>query len=312
LLLGVWSFATGAEEGREPWTIGVINQAWAANHPAVEGLKAGLRARGLAEGRDVVFNIRFTEGDPAATSTAAKALVAAAVDVMFTSNEAATNAALAATRRIPIVFTLVADPVAAGIVDKLSRPGGNVTGVSSLGTELVAKRLEILKMVAPSVRRVWAIHRAGDPSSLAAIEEARHVLDALRLELVSSPVRSPGEVAAVLQSVPRGDALLPPSVATLDIPAHVLDASLAVPRPVVFASALWVRYGALVSYGSDYFAEGFQAARLVAKILEGAPTRDLPVESASRIEVAVNLKSARALGLEIPRAVLYRANEVVD
>ncbi len=307
----VTSATVQADQSIKLHRIGVLNEAWSENHPAVEGLKDGLREQGFREGRNLAFDIRFTEGDPGRTKRAAAALVNTAIDLIFTSNEAATKAALEATRRIPIVFTLVGDPVAAGIVRKLSRPGGNATGISGRTTELVPKRLEILKKLAPSLRRVWAIYYAGDPSSLAAIQTAREVAPVLSLELLPRPVRTAQEVVSVLQSVHRYDGLLPPPLAILDIPVAVLEASLTRRIPAVFHSAFWVRYGALASYGADYYDEGFQAARLVAKILRGANTSDLPVERANRIELAVNLKTSKQFGLAIPPTVLFRANEIV-
>ena len=307
----VVSTTVRADEPNELHRIGVLNEAWSENHPAVEGLKDGLREQGFREGLNLAFDIRFTEGDPGKTKRAAAALVNTEIDLIFTSNEAATKAALEATRRIPIVFTLVGDPVAAGIVRKLSRPGGNATGISGRSTELVRKRLEILKSLAPTLRRVWAIYYAGDPSSLAAIQTAREVAPVLSLELLPRPVRTPQEVVSVLQSVHRNDGLLPPPLAILDIPVSVLEASLSRRIPAVFHSAFWVRYGALASYGADYYDEGFQAARLVAKILRGASTSDLPVERANRIELAVNLKTSKQFGMVIPRSVLFRANEIV-
>jgi putative ABC transport system substrate-binding protein len=158
----------GAQAPRRPYRIGVLNEAWAANHPTVEGLKAGLRELGFEEGRDVTLDIRYTEGK-----------VEAGVDLIFTSNEAATQAAKAATQKLPIVFTLVGDPVAAGIVTKLAHPGGNLTGISSLTTELVPKRLEALKTLMPTVRRVWAIYYADDPSSIAAVQKAQDTAPSL-------------------------------------------------------------------------------------------------------------------------------------
>ena len=146
------------QQPRRPFRIGVLNAAWAASHPTVEGLKAGLRELGLEDGRDVTFDIRFTEGKLNAIPVAAEALVKARVDLIFTSQEAATQAAKDATETVPIVFTLVGDPVGAGIVANLAQPGSNVTGISSLQTELAAKRLEVLKTLAPAVRRVWLIY----------------------------------------------------------------------------------------------------------------------------------------------------------
>ena len=141
ILLWLPTHAVEAQEAHRPFRIGVLNAAWAASHPTVEGLKAGLKTLGFVDGRDVTFDIRFTEGKLDAMPAAAEALVKEKVDLIFTSQEAATRAARDATKTVPIVFTLVGDPVGAGIVSKLAAPGGNVTGVSSLQTELVAKRL---------------------------------------------------------------------------------------------------------------------------------------------------------------------------
>jgi putative ABC transport system substrate-binding protein len=164
--------AAAQAEPARPYRIGVLNEAWAANHPTVEGLKAGLRARGLAEGRDVTFELHFTEGRSDALPAEAQALIKANVDLIFTNNEAAALAAKGATAKIPIVFTLVGNPVAAGIVPDLARPGGNLTGIAGGATQIVAKRIEILRTLMPKLRRVWFIYRAGDPTDAAAVAAA--------------------------------------------------------------------------------------------------------------------------------------------
>ena len=292
------------------YRIGVLNEAWAANHPTVEGLRAGLRDLGFEEGRDVVFDIRFTQGKPEATRVAAEALVKEGVDVIVTSNESATNAAKNATRKIPIVFTLVGDPVMAGFIRKIAKPGENITGVSSLTSDLVAKRLEILKGLAPQVERVWAIHHGDDPSSIEAIRRAQIAAKQLHIELLPRAVYTSEQLAYAIKSIKPGDALLPPDVGTLDIPAVLLELSMASGLPAVFATSLWVGHGGLASYGPDYHAQGVQAARLVAKILRGARPGDLPVEDADRIDLAVNLKTAHALHLEVPRKIMLRADTI--
>ena len=299
-----------AGEARRPYRVGVLNEAWAANHPTVEGLKAGLKELGFEEGRDVTFDIHFTKGDPSATNAAAVGLVKTQVDLLFTSNEAATLAAKDTTQKVPIVFTLVGDPVAAGIVRRLAHPGGNVTGVSSLTTELVPKRLETLKRLVSTVQRVWTIYYVADPSSVAAAWKAREAGPRLKLVVVERPVHTPEELERALKELRPGDALLPPDVGTMDIPAVILEASLASRIPAVFPAALWVGHGGLVSYGPDYYAQGVQAARLVAKILRGARAQDLPVEGADKIDLAVNLKTANLLGLMVPRTVLLRADRL--
>ena len=307
-LVGVIPSPASAQRAGPPYRVGVLNDARAANHPTVDGLKAGLRDLGLEEGRDVIFDVRLTDGNPERMPAAVGALVKAGVDVIFTSGEAATLAAKAATQTIPIVFTLVGDPVAAGIVKSLAHPAGNLTGVSSLTTELVPKRLEALKALAPRLRRVWAIYHSADPASGAAITRALEVSSRFGLEVVPRAVLTPDELEQILERVRPGDALLVPDIATMDISAVLLEASLARRVPAVFSSELWVSYGGLVSYGADYRAQGLQAARLVGKILHGARPRELPVEGADRIVLAVNLKTAVSFGLSAPRTVLFRAD----
>ncbi|MGQ0522486.1 MAG: ABC transporter substrate-binding protein [Betaproteobacteria bacterium] len=310
MLFVVLPMGAYGQQPQRPHRIGVLNEAWAANHPTVEGLRAGLRELGLEEGRDVVFDIRFTQGKPEATRSAAEALVKEGVDIIVTSNEAATQAAQSATRKIPIVFTLVGDPVMAGILRTIAKPGENLTGVSSLTSDLVAKRLEILKTLAPKVKRVWAIHHGDDPSSIEAIRRAETAAKQLNVKLLARAVYTPEQLAYTLKSIEPGDALLPPDVGTLDIPAALLEVSMASRIPAVFATSLWVGHGGLASYGPDYHAQGVQAARLVARILRGARPADLPVEGADRIDLAVNLKTATTLGLTVPRKIMLRADTI--
>ena len=307
-LIGVLPFPASAKRTRLPYRVGVLNDARAANHPTVEGLKAGLRDLKLEEGRDVIFDVKLTDANPERMPAAAAALVEAGVDVIFTSSETATRAAKAATQTIPIVFTLVGDPVAAGIVKSLAQPVENLTGVSSLTTELVPKRLEALKALASRLRRVWAVHHGADLGAGAAIARALAVSSRFGIEVVPRPVRTQEELGQFLESLRPDDALLVPDIATMDIAAVLLETSLARRVPAVFPSELWVSHGGLVSYGADYRAQGVQAARLVAKILHGVRPRDLPVEGADRIVLAVNLKTAASFGLTAPRQVLFQAD----
>ena len=308
MLLGATSLGTEAQPARRPFRIGVLNAAWAASHPTVEGLKAGLRDLGLEDGRDVTFDIRFTEGKLTTMPAAATALVTAGVDLIFTSQEAATQAATAATKSTPIVFTLVGDPVAARFVETLIRPGGNVTGVSTLQTELVAKRLEILKTLAPGVRRVWLVYDGIDLSTAPMTARALDAASRAKLEVVPKGVLDANELKTALRDVRRGDALLAPDSSNPDLAVAIIERSLALRLPTVFGTALWVGYGGLMSYGPDYYAQGVQAASLVARILRGERPQDLAVEGAEKIDLAVNLKTAELLGLTVPRKILLRAN----
>lgn len=306
LLLFVAS-AAEAQRAHRVYRIGVLNEAWAANHPAVEGLKEGLRELGLIEGRDVAYEIRFTKGEPRATAAAAEALVKAGVDLIFTSNEPATLAAKKATQRIPIVFTLVGDPVAVGMVQTLAHPGGNLTGVSSRASELAPKRLEILKTLVPGLRRVWFVYSAGEVTDSAAFSLLNEAARRLGVELLTRAVNDRAELVQVLKESKPGDALLSPAVDTLDIPATILQVARV---PSVFPAALWVERGALISYGPDFRAQGVQSARLIAKILRGTRPQDLPVEGADRIDLAVNMNTAYLLGLTVPPKILVRANVI--
>jgi ABC-type uncharacterized transport system substrate-binding protein len=308
MLIGLLVSPARAQRTRAPYRVGVLDDTRAANHPAVGGLKAGLRDLGFEEGDNVVFDVELTDASPERMPAAAGALVAAGVDVIFTTGEAATRAAREATQRIPIVFTLIGDPVAAGIVTSFAHPAGNLTGVSSLTTELVPKRLEALKALAPGLRRVWAIQYGAGPASGAAITRAREGSSRFGVEIVSRAVLTQDDLEHVLGGLRPGDGLLVPDLATMDISATLLEASLARRVPAVFSSELWVSHGGLVSYGADYRAQGVQAARLVGKILRGARPRDLPVEGADRIVLAVNLRTAAAFGLTVPREVLFLAD----
>jgi len=309
-LAGAFPSAAVAQRTGAPYRVGVLNDASAANHPAVDGLKAGLREVEFEEGRDVVFDVRLTDGNPERMLDAAAALAKAGVDVIFTSGDAATLAAKAATQTIPIVFSLVGDPVAVGIVKSLASPAGNLTGISSLTTELIAKRLEALKDLAPWLRRVWAIQHGTDPGSAAGITRAVEVSSRFGIEIMPRTVRTPDELDRILDGLRPGDALLVPDLATMDLSAVLLETSLVRRIPAVFSAELWVSHGGLVSYGADYRAQGVQAARLVGKILRGALPRDLPVEGAEHIVLAVNLKTAASLGLTVPRQVLFRADVI--
>jgi putative tryptophan/tyrosine transport system substrate-binding protein len=298
--------------------VGVLHPAFGERTPALEGLRTGLKAAGLEEGRHVVFDVKFTRGDIGALPAAAKALMAAGVDVIFTVGEAPTRAAMAATGTTSIVFAGVGDPVAAGIVKATAHPGGNVTGVSGLETELAPKRLEILKALVPSLRRVWAVYHVEDPSAAAAARGAQEAAPRLGVQVIARPVRTAKELAETLKGIPPGDGLLAPYDTILDVPGQMLVASLQARLPVIYPAAIWARaklesgLGGLAAYGSDYEAEGVQAARLVAKILRGQTPRDLPVEDVTQVRLIINLNTARAFGLTIPPAVLARADEVIQ
>jgi putative ABC transport system substrate-binding protein len=208
------------------------------------------------------------------------------------------------------VFAQVNDPVAAGVVAELGRPGGNVTGVSSIAPELMPKRVQVLKTLQPGVRRVWFVHAGDDRAAAAALSRLRAAEPQLGVAIRAIAVAGPGDLAAIRREFRAGDALLAPDADALDIPAGLLKLSLDARVPAIFPSSFWVGYGGLASYGPDYFAQGMQAARLAAKILRGAPPGELPVEGADVIDLAVNLRTAGAMNISVPRKVLLRADTI--
>jgi putative ABC transport system substrate-binding protein len=304
--------ASEAQKPRRPYRIGVLHTAFFEEIPSVAGLKAGLKELGLEEGRGVTFDIRFTRGKLDEAPAAAAALVKSGVDLIFAQTEQSARAVKDVTQTIPVVFAEVGDPVAAGLVTSIPRPGGNVTGMSSMATELTPKRLEILKAMFPAVRRVWAVYYADDLSSAEAARKAQEVATVLKLEIVVRAVRTPEELVGHLKTLRPGDGLLSPPSVAMNIPAVILDLELMRKWPALFYNTFWAQAGALVSYGSDPYAEGVQAARLVARILRGERPQDLPVEGANKIELAINLKTARSLGITIPRDILVRADRVFE
>jgi ABC-type uncharacterized transport system substrate-binding protein len=299
-----------AAEPAKPYRIGVVNEAWAPNHPTLDGLKDGLRELGLAEGRDVVYDVHFTRGIPRAADAAVAALIEAGVDLIFTSNEAPALAAKKATERIPIVFTLVGNPVAIGLVDQLAYPGGNVTGISSRTTELAPKRLEILKQLVPALKRVWFVYYKADITDTDLRWNLVDAAEKLGLELLARPVHDTGALHEALKEIRPGDGIVSPSSNTLDIPVAELEIQLSAGIPGIYPAGIWTIHGALVSYGADFRAQGVQAARLVAKLLHGVEPKDVPVEGAENINLAFNVKTAGLLGLRVPPEILFRANAV--
>ena len=183
-----------------------------------------------------------------------------------------------------------------------------MTGVSSLQTELVGKRLQVLKTLTPTVRRIWLIYYGADLSTTPMIARALEAAQRMKVELVPKGVLDAGELKQVLREVRRDDAVLAPEGSNPDLAIAIIERSLAMKIPVVFGTALWVGYGGLVSYGPDYYTQGVQAGALVAKILQGTRPQDLPVEGAERIDLAVNLKTADLLGITVPRKILLRAD----
>jgi putative ABC transport system substrate-binding protein len=309
---GLLTGDVGAEERTRPIRIGALTSLWGPT-PYTVGLRDGLVELGYRENEQFVLGVRFTQGDIAVLPAAARELVQYEVDLIFATDVYAAQAAQLATTRIPIVFSVLGDPVGLGLVQSFARPGGNITGVTDLRLELGPKRLEVFRDIVPSLKRILFPYEANHAYSLLAANVYREAARRLGIELVEKMVRTEEEAQATLAQVRKGevDGILQPPVAPLNISGFILEASVQQAIPAMFEGAFWVERGALASYGPDYHETGQQAARLVDKILKGANPAEIPVEVNTRIEFAINLKVAQALGLTIAPEVLYRADRIV-
>jgi putative ABC transport system substrate-binding protein len=302
----------GAEERAQPIKIGVLTASWGP--PAsVIGLRNGLLELGYRENEQFVLGVRFTQGDLTALPAAARELVQYGVDIIVTSEESPAKAAQLATTRIPIVFFVVADPVGLGLIQSFARPGGNITGVADVRLELSPKRLEVFHEVVPGLKRALFLYDAADADAVAEAKIYRDAAHRLGIVLVEKVVRTEEEAQATLAQVRKGevDGILQPPGPSLNIPGFILEAASQQAPPTMFDAASWMERGGLVSYGPDYHETGRQAARLVDKILKGAKPAEIPVEVNPKIEFAINLKVAKALGLTIAPEVLYRADRLI-
>jgi putative tryptophan/tyrosine transport system substrate-binding protein len=224
--------------------------------------------------------VRFTQGDVVALLPAARDLVSAGSDIIFATSANGARAAQQATSVIPIVFAeVVGDPVKLGLVRSFSRPGGNVTGVSTLAIELIPKRLEIFKELVPGLKRVLLIYDPSDADGVASVGAYREAAKHLGIQLVEKTPRSQEEAREAVARVRRSDVdgiVAPASGLALNIPGAVLDATARRQMPTMFGGSFWVERGGLVGYGPDYYESGRQAARIVFKILKGEKPESIP------------------------------------
>ena len=309
---GLLTGDVGAEERAQPIKIGMLTESWGPT-PAMVGLRDGLLELGYRENEQFVLGVRFTQGDLTALPAAARELVQYGVDIIIASEESPAKAAQMATTRIPIVFSVVGDPVGLGLIQSFARPGGNITGVTDLRFELSPKRLEVFREIVPGLKQVLFLYDAADADAVARAKVYREAAHRLGIELIEKPVRTEKEAQATLAQISKGevDGIVEPPQASLNIPGFILEAASQRALPTMFDAAFWVERGGLASYGPDFYASGRQAARLVDKIIKGADPAEIPVEVNPKIEFAINLKVAKALGLTIAPEVLYRADRII-
>jgi len=270
---------------------------------------------GYVDGQNVTFEPRSAQNDDDRLPKVAAELVGLKVDLIVTGGQSAAIAAKRATSTIPIVMATGSDPVALGLVTSLRQPGGNVTGITSINSELSAKRLDLLRTIAPRASRIAMLWDGRDAGSPLGVQETEAAAKSVGLSIHSVPVGNAAGLETVFASVVRGGAgaLIIVSTARLFSYRKRL-AELAVKHrlPTVVGLREYVEAGGLASYGTDYSDLFRRAATFVDKVLKGAKPADLPMEQPTKYELVINLKTAKALGLTIPPSLLQRADQVIE
>jgi putative tryptophan/tyrosine transport system substrate-binding protein len=285
--------------------------AWAMR---VEALRAGLRDLGWVEGKNIVIEFRWADKVDELPALA-DALVRLPVDVIFASSSTQVEAARHATKTIPIVFSNHADPVGIGHVASLARPGGNITGFSMLLTDLAVKELEILTQALPQAKGIGVLWNPTTPSHVPAVLAIKHAGEKLGVPLIMLPARAAEDFEGVFATMVQegaGGFLVVPSPLSTSYRVALAELALQHRLPGMFGHKDYVMAGGLMSYGADIDELNRRAALYIDKILKGAKPADLPVEQASKYQLVINLKTGKALRLEIPAKVLAIADEVIE
>jgi putative ABC transport system substrate-binding protein len=311
-----WPLAARAQQQRTR-RIGVLNTLTADDAVANARYGAflqGLQQAGWSIGRNVQVETRWAAGDADRLRTYSAELVALAPDVILATGNAAAAPLLHATRTVPIVFVIVPDPVGAGLVDSLARPGGNATGFVSFEYGMSAKLLELLKEIAPNVTRAGIIRDPALASGPAQFVAIQSMAPSLGMEVGPINVRDASEIERAIAAFARANSgLVVIGSAVVAFHRHRIIALAARDKlPAVYQERSYVDSGGLISYGPNFIDQYRRAAGYVDRILKGEKPADLPVQAPTRYELVINLKTAQALGLEIPPTLLSRADEVIE
>ena len=311
-----WPLAARAQQ-QPMWVIGFLSPASAASiAPYLDGFRRGLSAAGFAEGKNVVIDYRFTDNELDRLPALAAELVARPVAVIVTgAATAAALAAKAATSTIPIVFTVGADPVKFGLVDSMNRPGGNVTGVSFLSNALMAKQLQLLQALLPARSVIGVLVDPGNPNAASDTRAVQAAAASLGLQVHIVNAGAEPNIAPAFDSLARARStalIVLPDTLFLGTRGRLTELAAAYRLPAIYSNRLYVEDGGLMSYGSNA-TDAFREAGIYAgRILRGEKPSDLPVVQSVKFELVINLKTAKALGLDLPPTVLALADEVIE
>jgi putative ABC transport system substrate-binding protein len=310
-----WPLAARAQQAAKIARIGFLGATTPAGiESRLERFRAGLRDLAYVEGKNILIDFRWAEGNYARLAEYAAELVRLRVDILVTYGTPGTLAAKQATETVPIVMLVSGDAVATGIIASLARPGGNVTGSTFFDPELNAKRLELIKEISPSAKRIAVLVNPGNPVNAPIIQAMERTAERLRLELQTFEARTADEFQSVVSNIAkqRDDAVAvtqdPLFVSNIRKIAEIARNN----RLAAIGFVEFAQVGGLIGYGPNMDDLWYRGAYFVDKILKGTKPADLPVEQPTKFELLINLTTAKALGLEIPPTLLARADEVIE
>jgi putative ABC transport system substrate-binding protein len=314
----VWSLAARAQQPERVRRIGVLMPATADNADFQDWFGAFLQALALLGwtiGRNVRIDTRWTGANAAEIRRHAAELVALVPDVILAHGASTVGPLLQATRTVPIVFPVAADPVAAGFVDSLARPGGNVTGFMTVEYNIGGKYLELLKQIAPDLTRVAVLRDPTQGSGTSQFAAIQAVAPSLRIEVNPINTRNAGEIeraVAAFARAPNGGLIMTPGGLTQIHRDLIVTLAARHKLPTIYIARHYVVAGGLISYGPDFVDLYRHAAGYVDRILKGEKPADLPVQAPTKYELLINLKTAKALGLNVPPSLIAAADEMIE
>ena len=303
-----------AQQPASPRRIGVLLVIFSPQSKEAQAFRQGLRDAGYAEGRDVIIEWRYADGDYDRIPALVDDLVQQKVEVMVVETTLAAQTIKRATSTIPIVMSLVGDPIGAGLVASLPRPGANVTGLSSMTIPLSTKRLQLLKEAVPKVTRVTVLWNPETPWHRKVLEDLKAVAPSMSIELAFVGIRASEEIVPAFSAISRAQAEALQLIESPLFSKHRMTLLKLVSKarlPAMYPERQFADTGGLMSFGTNIGDLYRRSAGYVDKILKGAKPGDLPIEQPTRFEFVINLKTAKALGLKIPQSILLRADEVI-
>jgi putative ABC transport system substrate-binding protein len=309
------SQSAGQTSARSP-RIGILTPAPSeAAKPSWDAFREAMKELGYVEGQSVIYDYRSAEGQLERLPQLAAELIKLQVKVMVVANTPGNLAAKKATTTIPIVMVAVGDPVRVGLVSNLGRPGGNITGFTNLSGQITAKRLQLTKELLPTATRVGLIGNPGDPNALVQIQDAEAAARQLKIELHVFKVGAATDLDSAFEAARswRAQALVRlADPLQFSLRARLVELAAKARMPVIYASRADAEAGGLIGYGVDPLDSYKRAADYVDRILKGAKPGELPIQQPTKLELAVNLKTAAALNIKIPQAILVQADQVIE